>query len=194
VKLSRRACMASSLTLPGLLHSDGVLAAAFPTRPLRLVVPFAPGGPADAVARMLAPRLEPDWGQPLVVENRAGAGGSVAWCLPMPGKTKAITAKMKRQIAKAADALGVAAPDFSEGGGKTCEAWVLMELARRGGGGGYGLCPRPYGRPDHGLSRARRAWIYPVCRQPWPQRAVPFPIGWTSWTSRTAQQPAPPRR
>jgi hypothetical protein len=49
----------------------------------------------------------------------------------MPVKAKAITAKMKKQIAKAAKGLGIAAPDFSDGGGKTYETWVLLELASR---------------------------------------------------------------
>jgi hypothetical protein len=49
----------------------------------------------------------------------------------MPVKAKAITPKMKTLIIDAATAVGLAAPDFSEGGGKTYEAWVLMELAKR---------------------------------------------------------------
>jgi tripartite-type tricarboxylate transporter receptor subunit TctC len=52
-------------------------AAEFPTRPVRLVVPFPPGGPTDTIARLLAPRVEQDWGHPLVVENRGGAGGNI---------------------------------------------------------------------------------------------------------------------
>ncbi|WP_203074028.1 Bug family tripartite tricarboxylate transporter substrate binding protein [Falsiroseomonas ponticola] len=51
--------------------------AAFPDRPIRVVVPFAPGGNADVVARLLQPRLQDRLGQPVVVENRAGAGGSL---------------------------------------------------------------------------------------------------------------------
>jgi hypothetical protein len=49
----------------------------------------------------------------------------------VPAKTKAITAAMKKKIVKAARALGIAAPDISDGGGKTYEAWVLLELAAR---------------------------------------------------------------
>jgi len=52
-------------------------AQAFPTRPVRFVVPYPPGGPLDAVARLLALRVGPQWSQPVIVENIAGAGGNI---------------------------------------------------------------------------------------------------------------------
>ena len=50
----------------------------YPTKPVRLLVGFAPGGGVDVTARILAPKLHELWGQPIVVDNRAGAGGTIA--------------------------------------------------------------------------------------------------------------------
>lgn len=53
------------------------LAQAYPTKPVRLVVPFAPGGTTDLVARVVAEKIGATLGQPMIVENKAGGGGSV---------------------------------------------------------------------------------------------------------------------
>ncbi|MBO0751617.1 MAG: tripartite tricarboxylate transporter substrate binding protein [Bradyrhizobiaceae bacterium] len=74
--LSRRTVLGSIAGgLPGLLASSP--ARAWPTRPVRIVVPFPPGGGADLLSRMLAPHLQKALGQPFFIENRAGAAGRI---------------------------------------------------------------------------------------------------------------------
>ena len=61
-----------------LAAAPAALAQEWPTRPIRLIVSFAPGGITDLVARALQPRLQEAFGQPVIIDNRPGAGGTVA--------------------------------------------------------------------------------------------------------------------
>ncbi len=71
-RITRRAAfttLAAGLAVPSLVHAQ--------TQAIRIVVPFAPGGSTDAVARMVSPGLQQRLGMPVVVENRSGAAGSI---------------------------------------------------------------------------------------------------------------------
>src|SRR6188472_4225677 len=61
------------LALPNLTHAQG----AFPTKPVKFIVPFPAGGINDVLARIAADKLQAKWGQPIIVEQKTGAGGNI---------------------------------------------------------------------------------------------------------------------
>src|ERR1700752_854221 len=75
--LSRRRLL-SALAAAGLAPAvSPALAQSYPERPIKLIVPFPPGGPMDVMARMVGQQLNAALKQPVIVENRAGAGGAL---------------------------------------------------------------------------------------------------------------------
>jgi len=68
---------AGAAALPALPHI--ARAQAYPSRPVRLIVPYPAGGGADTIARLVGGRLGEMWGQQVVIENRGGAGGGTGW-------------------------------------------------------------------------------------------------------------------
>lgn len=75
MKISRRRTLGATAALalmPGLGHAQ-----AYPSKPVRLIVPYSAGGGADTTARLIAPKLQEALGQTIVVENKPGAGGMI---------------------------------------------------------------------------------------------------------------------
>jgi len=84
--------------LPIALASSPAIAQDYPTRPVRLIVPYPPGGGNDTLARIFGQKLSERWGQQIVIDNRPGAGANIGadlnpagagiWELPSLGRSK----------------------------------------------------------------------------------------------------------
>jgi tripartite-type tricarboxylate transporter receptor subunit TctC len=78
-RVTKRFMAAAALAgfVAGLLVAAPPARADYPDRPIRIIVPYTPGGTVDILARMIGPKLTEAWGQPVVIENRPGAGGNI---------------------------------------------------------------------------------------------------------------------
>ena len=68
---------ALALTATAVIAAGPVRAQEYPSRSIRIILPFSPGGVSDLLARLLAQRFQASMGQPATVDNRAGAGGNI---------------------------------------------------------------------------------------------------------------------
>ena len=75
--MNARTFVAAAVCAVATLHAAGAAAQAWPVKPIRLMVPFPPGGSTDIVARIVAQKLSERLGQSIVIENRGGAGGTI---------------------------------------------------------------------------------------------------------------------
>ena len=69
--------MRTLLALAGFVFLSATHAQTYPSKPIRIIVPYAPGGTSDILARQIGPKLTEAWGQPVIVENKPGANGNV---------------------------------------------------------------------------------------------------------------------
>jgi tripartite-type tricarboxylate transporter receptor subunit TctC len=75
--MQRKTFIRSTLAAALLAATAGVMAQAYPTKPVTVIIPFPPGGTLDVVGRMLAQRLGEQMGQTFVVENKPGGAGTI---------------------------------------------------------------------------------------------------------------------
>ena len=66
------------LTLAAFAFASSAAAQNYPSKPIRIIIPFAAGGTSDILARLIGPKLTEAWSQPVIVENKTGANGNLA--------------------------------------------------------------------------------------------------------------------
>jgi len=80
-------CVAALLAMPGAGAAQN-----FPNKPIKLIVPFPAGGPADTIARLVSEKMASSLGQPVVIDNRGGAGGATGTAAVAKADTRSASA------------------------------------------------------------------------------------------------------
>lgn len=107
---AERLVLGMVLLLAALVCSSIVIAQDYPSKPIRFIVPFPPGGATDTFARILGQKMTDSWGQQVVIDNRAGAGGNIAaelaakspadgYTIIIVGMSHAVNVSLYRKIA-----------------------------------------------------------------------------------------------
>ena len=87
----RRAALAGAMVFAAIASFPAAAQVAWPTKPVKFIVPYPPGGSTDPMARMIAAKLSDSLGQPFVVENRSGASGSIGTAFAAKSPTDGYT-------------------------------------------------------------------------------------------------------
>jgi len=121
---SRELMVALTLALVGVL--GGMAQAAYPEKPIRIIVMYSPGGSSDVVTRILARHLEPVLGQPIVIQNVNGGGGAVGWQQAMSAEPDGYTLTLwldAMPVMEATKAVDFTSEDFD-----MISVWGTMDL------------------------------------------------------------------
>jgi hypothetical protein len=131
------------------LYASRAVAQAYPTRPVRFLVPFIPGSAPDVIARQIAERLSPALGQPVVVENRPGSGGNIGFTHGARAANDGYTLILGTNslvinpalYARASSSAGAPPPHPRRGATGPPDP-PQLQAGRAPGGGEYGKSPR----------------------------------------------------
>jgi tripartite-type tricarboxylate transporter receptor subunit TctC len=104
----------------------GPAAAAYPEKPIKVIVMYSPGGSSDVVTRILARYLEPILGQPVVIQNVAGGGGAVGWQQAREARPDGYTLTLFLDSLPVMEATG--AVDFTQDEFEPVAVWGTMPL------------------------------------------------------------------
>jgi hypothetical protein len=196
MKATAKALLGLALSATCLLSAPGAMAQAYPSKPIRMIVPFPAGGTTDIVARIVAQRMSESMGQPVTVDNRGGAGGAIGADVVAKAAPDGYTIMMHNltfPLSSVAQTLSKRSPfnpetDFAGVAIAVYVPFVLDRASRRPGQG-----PARTGQPAARQSRTCNTTTAPPARDPrctcWarPSSATPR-CRWSTCPSRAPRR------